>query len=118
MKRWTSLALSLCMTLAFSPSGLMAKGGRGQGGDPGRGHGKEPTFTQNSNGNGQGTIDRDFGTDRAREVGRGKKKGLYKDQYSIGDGRDKDRSHDSHKKDKDKVKKLHKDKKDKDRSNN
>ena len=49
-----------------------------------------------------------------REVGRGKKKGLYKDQYSIGDGRDKDRSHDSHKKDKDKVKKLHKDKKDKD----
>jgi len=116
MKRWTSAALSLCMTLVFSQSGLMAKGGRGQGGDPGRGHGNGSVFSQNSHGNGQGTVDRDLGKDRATEVGRGKKKGLHKDQYSIGDGRDKDHSRDSHKKDKDKVKKLHKDKKDKDRN--
>ena len=102
MKRWTSIALSLCMTLAFSQSGLMAKGGHGQG------NGSVPA--QNSHGNGQGTVDRDFGKDRAAEVGHGKEKGLHKDQYSIGDGRDKDRSHDSHKKDKDKVKKHHKEK--------
>lgn len=106
MKRWTSIALSLCMTLAFSQSGLMAKGGSGQG--------KGSASGQNSHGNGQGTIDRDFGKDRATEVGHGKEKGLHKDQYSIGDGSDKNRSHDSHKKDKDKVKKLQKDKKDKD----
>jgi len=117
MKRWTSIALSLGMTLAFSQSGLMAKGGRGQGGDPGRGHGNGSVFSQNSHGNGQGSIDRDLGTDRAREVGRGKKKGLYKDQYSIGDRRDKDRSRNSHKRDKDKVKKLHKEKKYKDNKN-
>lgn len=117
MKRWTSIALSMCMTLAFSQSGLMAKGGRGQGGDPGRGPGNGSVHAQNSHGNGQGTVDRDLGTDRAREVGRGKKKGLYKDQYSIGEGRDKDRSHDSHKRDKDKVKKLHKEKKYKDNKN-
>ena len=114
MKRWTSIALSLCMTLVFSQSGLMAKGGRGQGGDQGRGHG-DGSISQNSHGNGHGTVDRDLGKDRATEVGRGKKKGLHKDQYSIGDGRDKDHSRDSHKKDKDKVKKLHKDK---DRNNN
>ena len=36
-----------------------------------------------------------------------------RDQYSIGDGNDKDHNRDSHKKDKDKVKKQHNDKKDK-----
>ncbi|MGH9426557.1 MAG: hypothetical protein ACRD2L_09700 [Terriglobia bacterium] len=111
MKQGTSLALSVCMSLVFSQSGLMAKGAHEQG----RGAGHGPAIAQNSHGNGQGTVDRDLGTDRAREVGNGKKKGLYKDQYSIGDGRDKDRSHDSHKH-KNKVKKLHQDKDDKDRN--
>jgi hypothetical protein len=113
MKRWTSIPLLLGMTLVFSQSELVAKGSRGQG--DGRGQGAGSTkYAQNSHANGQGTVDRDFGKDRATEVGRGKKKGLHKDQYSIGDGRDKDHNRDSHKKDKDKVKKHHKDKKDKD----
>ena len=38
MKRWTLIVLSLGMTLVFSQSGLMAKGGRGQGDGLGRGH--------------------------------------------------------------------------------
>ena len=91
MKRWTLIVLSLGMTLALNQSGLMAKGGRGQGGGLERGHGTgSSVYAQNSHGNGQGTVDRDFGKDRATEVGRGKKKGLHKDQYSIGDGHDKD----------------------------
>jgi len=115
MKRWTLIVLSLGMTLVFSQYELIAKGGRGQGDGLGRGHGTgSSVYAQNSHGNGQGTVDRDFGKDRATEVGRGKKKGLHKDQYSIGDGRDKDHNRDPHKKDKDKVKKHHKDKKDKD----
>jgi hypothetical protein len=115
MKRWTSIPLSLCMTLVFSQSGLVAKGGRGQGPDMGRGQGTGPIYAQNSHGNGQGTVDRDFGKDRATEVGRGKKKGLHKAQYSIGDGHDKGHDRDSHKTtDKDKVKTQHKDKKNKD----
>ena len=112
MKRWTLIPLSLCMTLVFSQSGLIAKGGRGQADGFGREHRTGSVYAQNSHGKGQGTVDRDLGKDRATEVGRGKKKGLHKDQYSIGDGRDKDHNRDSHKKDKDKVKKLHKDKKD------
>ena len=100
MKRWTSIPLSLCMTLVFSQSGLVAKGGRGQGADMGRGQGTGPIYAQNSHGNGQGTVDRDFGKDRATEVGRGKKKGLSKDH-----------DRDSHKKDKDKGKTYHKDQK-------
>ena len=118
MKRWNSIALTLCMTLVFSQSALMAKGGRGQGGDPDRGHGNGSVFSQSSHGNGQGTVDRDLGKERATEVGQGKKKGLYKDQYSIGEGRDKDHSRNSYKKDKDKGKKLQKDKKDKDSNKN
>jgi hypothetical protein len=115
MKRWTLIVFSLGMTLVFSQSGLMAKGGHGQGDGLGRGHATGSSVNaQNSHGNGQGTVDRDFGKDRATEVGRGKKKGLHKDQYSIGDGRDKDHNRDSHRKDKDKVKKQHEDKKDKD----
>ena len=115
MKRWTLMVLSLGMTLVFSQSGLMAKGGRGQGDSLGREHEtRSPVYAQNSHGNGQGTVDRDFGKDRATEVGGGKKKGLHKDQYSIGDGNDKDHNRHSHKKDKDKVKKQHNDKKDKD----
>jgi len=102
------------MTLVFSQSGLMAKGGRGQGDGSGHGNQTGSVYAQNSHGNGQGTVDRDFGKDRATEVGRGKEKGLHKDQYSIGDGNDKDHNRDSHKKDKDKVKKQHNDKKDKD----
>ena len=118
MKRWTSTALTLCMTLVFSQSALMAKGGRGQGGDPDRRHGNGSVSSQNSHGNGQGTVDRDLGKERATEVGQGKKKGLHKDQYSIGDGRDKDHNRDSHKKDKDKAKKVQKNKKDKDSNKN
>jgi len=115
MKRWNLMVLSLGMTLVFSQSGLMAKGSRGQGDGLGRGQGAgSSVHAQNSHGNGQGTVDRDFGRDRATEVGRGKKKGLHKDQYSIGDGHDKDHNRDSHKKDKDKVKKHHNEKKDKD----
>jgi|GEM_PF-2978326 hypothetical protein len=114
MKRWTLMVLSLGMTLVFSQSGLMAKGGRGQGDGLGRGHETgSSVYAQNSHGNGQGTVDRDLGKDRATEVGGGKKKGLHKDQYSIGDGNDKDHNRDSHKKDKDKVKKQPNDKKDK-----
>ena len=100
MKLWTSIPLSLCMTLVFSQSGLVAKGSRRQGTDTGRGQGAGPIYAQNSHGNGQGTVDRDFGKDRATEVGRGKKKGLHKDH-----------NRDSHKKDKDKVKTYHKDQK-------
>jgi hypothetical protein len=99
------------MTFVFSQSGLMAKGGRGQGDGLGRGNETGSVYAQNSHANGQGTIDRDLGKDRATEVGRGKKKGLHKDQYSIGDGRNKDYNPDSHKKDKEKAKKQHKDKK-------
>jgi hypothetical protein len=98
------------MSLMFSQSALIAKGGRGQGDNPGRGSGHGAVAAQKSNGNGQGTVDRDFGTDRAKEVGQGKKKGLYKDQYSIGDGRDKDRSHDAHKHDAKKSRKINEDK--------
>jgi len=114
MNRWTSIPLWLCMTLLFSQPGLIAKGGRGQGADTGRGQGKGSINAQNSHGNGQGTVDRDFGKDRATEVGSGKKKGLHKEQYSIGDGHDKVHDRDSHKTDKDKVKTQHKDKKNKD----
>ena len=78
------------------------------------GQGARSKYAQNSHSNGQGTLDRDSGKDRAMEVGRGKEKGLHKDQYSIGDGNDKDHNRDSHKKDKDKVKKQHNDKKAKD----
>ena len=114
MKRWTLMVLSLGMTLVFGQYELMAKGGRGQGDGLERGHGTGSSVNaQNSHGNGQGTVDRDFGKDRATEVGRGKKKGLHKDQYSIGGGNDKVHDSDSHKKDKDKVKTQHKDKKDK-----
>jgi hypothetical protein len=110
MKRWTSIPLLLCLTLVFGQSGLVAKGSRGQGDGSGRGQGAGSKSAQNSHANGQGTLDRDFGKDRAMEVGRGKEKGLHKDQYSIGDGRDKDHKGDSHKKDKSKAKKQHKDK--------
>ena len=96
MKRWTLIALSLCMTLVFNQSGLLAKGGRGQGADLGTRRGNGSAFSQNSHGNGQGTADRDFGKDRAAEVGRGKKKGLHKDH-----------SRDAHKKRNEKVKNLH-----------
>ena len=115
MRRWTLIVLSLGLTLVFSQSGLMAKGGRGQGDGLGRGSGTGSSVNaQNSHGNGQGSVDRDFGKDRATEVGRGKKKGLHKEQYSIGDGNDKVQDRNSHKKDKDKVKTQHKeDKKDK-----
>ena len=116
MKQWTSLALLVCMSLVPSQFVLMAKGGQGQGGEQGRSSGHKPVVTQNSNGNGQGTLDQDFGMDRAREVGQGKKKGLYKDQYSIGEGREKDRSRDSHKHKND-VKKSYKVKEDKERNN-
>lgn len=116
MKRWTSLALSVCMSLVVSQSALIAKGGRGQGGEQGRGASGHGSVTpQNSQGNGQGAVDRDFGTDRAKEVGQGKKKGLYKDQYSIGEGRDKDRSPDSNKHKSD-AKKPHKAKEVKERN--
>ena len=110
MKRWTSIPLSLCLTLVFGQSGLVAKGSSGQGDGSGRGQGAGSKYAQNSHSNGQGTLDRDSGKDRAMEVGRGKEKGLHKDQYSIGEGNDKDRFP---KKDKDKVKKQHNDKKDK-----
>jgi len=113
MKRWTSIPLSLCLTLVFGQSGLVAKGSSGQGDGSGRGQGAGSKYAQNSHSNGQGTLDRDSGKDRAMEVGRGKEKGLHKDQYSIGDGNDKDHNRDSHKKDKDKVKKQPNDKKDK-----
>ena len=99
------------MALVFSHSELMAKGGRGEG-QSGRGHGTGSVYAKNSHSNGQGTIDRDQGKDRAAEVGHGKKKGLHKDQYGIGDGGDKNHNDDSHKKDK--VKKQHKEKKEKD----
>lgn len=116
MKRWTSLVLSVCMSMVVSQSALIAKGGRGQGGEQGRGApGHGSVTSQISKGNGQGAVDRDFGTDRAKEVGQGKKKGLYKDQYSIGEGRDKDHSLDSHKHKSD-VKKSHKAKEDKERN--
>jgi len=112
MKRRALIVLSLGMTLVFNQSGLMAKGGRGQGDGSGLGNQTGSAYAQNSHGNGQGTVDRDFGKDRATEVGRGKEKGLHKDQYSIGDGNGKDHNRDSHKKDKDKVNKQHNDKKD------
>ena len=100
MKRWTSIPLSLCMTLVFSQSGLVAKGGHGQGADMGRGQGTGPIYAQNSHGNGQGTVDRDLGKDRATEVGRGKTKELSKDH-----------NRNSHTKDKDKAQTYHKDQK-------
>jgi len=111
MKPGTLLALSLGVILAFG-QGLLAKGGRGQGGQ-GRQNGNDSVRSQNSNDNNRhGSADRDFGKDRAAEVGRGKKKGLHKDQYSIGEGREKRRG-DYDKKDKDKAKDLNK-KKDQD----
>lgn len=116
MKQWTSLALSVCMSLVLSHSVLIAKGGRGQGGERGRGASGQGSVTpQNPKGNGQGAVDRDFGTDRAKEAGQGKKKGLYKDQYSIGEGRHKDHGPDSHKHKND-VKKPRKVKDDKERN--
>jgi hypothetical protein len=114
MKRWTLMVLSLGMTLVFSQSGLMAKGNPRQGDSLGRGNGTGSAHAQNSHGNGQGSVDRDLGKDRATEVGKGKKKGLHKEQYSIGGEHDKNHESNSHKKDKDKVKKQHNDKKDKD----
>lgn len=103
------VALFLGVIFVFSQSELMAKGGRGGGKSA---HGDGSLHAQNSHSNGQGTTDRDFGKDRAAEVGKGKEKGLHKDQYSIGNGGDKNPNHDSHKKDK--VKKHHKEKKEKD----
>jgi hypothetical protein len=106
MRRLVALFLGV---IVFSQSELMAKGGRGGGKS---GHGDGSLHAQSSHSNGQGTTDRDFGKDRAAEVGKGKEKGLHKDQYSIGNGGDKNPNHDLHKKDK--VKKQHKEKKEKD----
>lgn len=99
MKRWTFITLSLCMTLVFNQSALLAKGSRGQGPEVGAGRGNGSAFGQNSHGNGQGTVDRDFGKDRAAEVGRGKEKGLHKDHNRV-----------AHKKGNDKAKKHNHDK--------
>ena len=88
MKRWTAVALSLSMALAFSPQ-LPAKGGNGQGSNAGHAQGGSPTLAHNSNSNGQRSSDRDFGKDRALEVGHGKKKGLHKNHHSNVVGHDK-----------------------------
>jgi len=93
MKRWSLITLLLCMTLVFNQSGFLAKGSRGQG------TGNGSALSQNSHGNGQGSVDRDFGKDRAAEVGHGKKKGLHKDHHSG-----------AHKNSNDTVKKPHHDK--------
>ena len=114
MKRWTSMMFVFGHDPCLQPVWVDGQGRSWTRGQSGRGHGTGSVYAQNSHGNGQGTIDRDLGKDRATEVGHGKKKGLHKDQYWIGDGGDKDHNHDSHKKDKDKVKKQHKEKKDKD----
>ena len=73
MFRLTSIALSLILAGSFGPS-LMAKGSKAQG----RGAKTVAGGKSNIHSNGQATVDRDFGSDRAKEVGKGKKKGLLK----------------------------------------
>ena len=103
MKRLSSVALGLCLALGFGQSEVLSKGGRRQGNDSARGNASGSALTQNSHTNGQASADRDFGKERATEVGRGKEKGLHKDQYSIGEGHEKNQNRSA-------VEKKHKEK--------
>jgi hypothetical protein len=73
-------SIFLCLILVFGclGSGLLAKGGKAEG------KGSQATAGGKSSihGNGQSTDDRDFGTERATEAGKGKKKGLAKAEHS------------------------------------
>ena len=112
MRIWTSAVLSMSMAFTLSQLHVLAKGGHGKGGSVG--HSDAPRVANNPRSNGNGTTDRDFGQDRAREVGKGKKKGHYKSQYSIADQRD--NKHDKNKDKNKKVERQHEHKKDKDRN--
>jgi hypothetical protein len=82
MNKLTPFLLSFALAVS---GGLLIAKGRGQE----KGNGS--SFTGQSHGNGQGSLDRDLGKERATEAGKGKKKGLYKDQYSIGEGKGKNK---------------------------
>src|SRR5713226_2591938 len=88
MKKLVSILLGLLLgsTLAFATPGQGRKSGSPGGG-------RSPQHS-----NAPGTADRDFGRDRAMDVGKGKKKGLKKEK----------KHHKKHKKhNKDKADKKH-----------
>jgi hypothetical protein len=87
MKKWTPIVLCFGLVFGGSVTKLMAEKGRGQNSKPTQG--TRLTGTGQTHGNAQGSLDRDLGNERAKEVGKGNKKGLYKDQYSIGEGKEK-----------------------------
>jgi hypothetical protein len=87
MRKLTPFVLSFGLVFTGSMTNLTAKNGRGQ--NPQHAQGTRLTGASQTHGNGQGSLDRDLGNERAKEVGKGNKKGLYKDQYSIGEGKEK-----------------------------
>jgi hypothetical protein len=117
MNGWTPLILFLALALNNSSLAL-AKGGRGAASKGSVGHASDRDWAAQTHGNGQSTADRDLGTDRAKESGKGKKKGLYKDEFSIGQSKDRDGDHNGKVTGKDKVKVVkekNKENKDKDK---
>jgi hypothetical protein len=86
MRKLTPFVLCLGLVFSCSVSTLTAKKGEQ---NSQRAQGARLTGPGQAHGNGQGSLDRDLGTERAKEVGQGKKKGLHKDQYSIGEGKEK-----------------------------
>ncbi len=102
MKTLASGILSVCLIFAV-PGLTWAKGSQDRRGNSDRTQG-HPTGkgSENPKSNAKGSADRDFGTDRAKEVGKGEKKGLYKDHHST--------EKDKHKTKKEKVKKEKHDK--------
>ncbi len=89
MKRLCLVLIGI-LILGWGGSGY-AKGKPDKGSPESRGGDKNHTLVprDNTHSNGQATDDRDFGKDRAQEVGKGKKKGLYKGSSSISERKEK-----------------------------
>lgn len=84
-KKLTVLMLAGALALCAQGKGRGNAGGMGQGNAGGMGMGRgndrmsEPA--QNPHSNGRGVSDRDFGRDRAEDVGKGKKQGFSKTHH-------------------------------------
>lgn len=93
MEKLAPFFLCFALVLSGHVGNALGKGGRGQAPGQAQGRGNNPSWSGagQTHGNGQASLDRDFGKERAKEVGKGKKKGLYKDEYSIGEGREKEK---------------------------
>ena len=105
MVRLSTVTLSLAFALILPTSGLMARGGNSNG----HGGSQRPVSDSGIRGqdkphsNGHSTSDRDFGNDRAMEVGNGEKNGLHKNHKKHKDT-DRHENHHDHDKKRDKDK--------------